>query len=288
MTIDQITSRLENVRSSGSGFTARCPAHQDQNNSLSVTEADDRILLKCFAGCDFKQIATAMGLQESDFFKEKPKTARANKGGLTLDQLANAKKLPVEFLKLLGLKDWIYEEKPAVLIPYLDETGQQLVWRYRIALEGKDKFRSKSGERVALYGLDMLNQIKQARWVLVVEGESDRWTAAYHKVPCLAVPGKSTWRDEWKKYFDGLDVYVWQEPGAENFTASIAKSLPNIKIILASDYKDVSDVHIADVDVADYIEGAKANARVYGPPLTRDLIVSMKDFVDRFVFFKNP
>jgi hypothetical protein len=291
MTIDEILSRLENVKSSGSGFTAHCPAHDDKNSSLSINIGDDgKILIKCFAGCEFKKIVEAMGLKESDFFPEKKKnkaSKKTTKDGLTLDQLANAKKLPVDFLKSLGLKDWKYEDKPAVLMPYFDEKGEQLVWRYRIALDGKDKFRSKSGERLALYGLDMLAEIKQAGWVLIVEGESDRWTCVYHKIPCLAVPGKNNWKDEWKTFLDGLDTYVYQEPGAEKFTASIAKSLPDIKVILASDYKDVSDAHINDVDVADYIENAKARARVYGPPLTRDLIYSMRDFIDRFIVFKN-
>src|SRR5262249_16658027 len=82
--------------------------------------------------------------------------------------------------------------------------------------------------------------------------------------------------------------YVWQEPGAEQFSASIAKSLPDIKLILANDYKDVSDAHIDGVDVAAHIEAAKANARVYGPPLTRDLISNMRICTGQVIFFKNP
>jgi hypothetical protein len=36
----------------GNGWTARCPAHDDRNPSLSITEdRDGRVLLHCFAGC---------------------------------------------------------------------------------------------------------------------------------------------------------------------------------------------------------------------------------------------
>ena len=32
--------------------TARCPAHEDKNPSLSVSERDGKVLLKCHADCD--------------------------------------------------------------------------------------------------------------------------------------------------------------------------------------------------------------------------------------------
>src|SRR5262245_13607453 len=271
MTLQEILSRLNNVRQSGDNFAARCPAHDDDNNSLSLTEAKDgKILIRCFAGCTFQRIVDALGLKASDFFPRKEKSSRpkntATVGGVPLEQLAEAKKLPVDFLKELGLKDWKWKGKPAVCIPYLDQNNQVLIYRFRIALDGKgaDKFRSRSGERLALYGLDSLTEIRQAGWVLVVEGESDRWTSAYYKIPCLSVPGKNNWKPEWKEFFDGLDVYVYQEPQAEIFSASIAKSLPDIRIIPAQEYKDVSDAHIAGVDLAAYIQSAKASAKRYG------------------------
>ena len=43
---DLFLGRLERVRRSGTGWTARCPAHQDRNASLSISLGDDeRILL---------------------------------------------------------------------------------------------------------------------------------------------------------------------------------------------------------------------------------------------------
>ena len=56
------------VGSSGSGFSAQCPAHQDKSPSLSVTPADDRVLLVCHAGCDVRDVASALGLQLRDLF----------------------------------------------------------------------------------------------------------------------------------------------------------------------------------------------------------------------------
>lgn len=69
MTIEEILGRLDEVRSSGSNHTARCPAHDDQRSSLSVSSGeDDRVLVRCHAGCSFEQIVSAMGLEARDFF----------------------------------------------------------------------------------------------------------------------------------------------------------------------------------------------------------------------------
>jgi hypothetical protein len=34
MTLDYLLTRLHNVKQSGKGFTARCPAHDDKENSI--------------------------------------------------------------------------------------------------------------------------------------------------------------------------------------------------------------------------------------------------------------
>ena len=61
--LDLVRGRLENVRENGKGCTARCPAHDDRHNSLSVGLGDDgRVLLKCHAGCETGDILVKLGL----------------------------------------------------------------------------------------------------------------------------------------------------------------------------------------------------------------------------------
>ena len=48
-------------RKSGSGWTARCPAHDDRTPSLSINEGDDgKALVHCHAGCDQEQVIAAL------------------------------------------------------------------------------------------------------------------------------------------------------------------------------------------------------------------------------------
>jgi hypothetical protein len=67
--VKMVLARLDNVVELSSGWSARCPAHDDCLNSLSVAEGDDgRALLFCHAGCDFRDVVDALGLRVRDLF----------------------------------------------------------------------------------------------------------------------------------------------------------------------------------------------------------------------------
>ena len=69
--IEPILSRLDKVRKSGKGYTARCPAHEDRMASLSLRETNDRVLIHCFAGCPPAAVLGAIGLELADLFKDR-------------------------------------------------------------------------------------------------------------------------------------------------------------------------------------------------------------------------
>lgn len=72
MGIDLVLSRLAGVRKTGSGtWVAKCPSHQDRTPSLSLRQADDRVLLHCFAGCGTDDILAALGLTFADVMPER-------------------------------------------------------------------------------------------------------------------------------------------------------------------------------------------------------------------------
>ena len=67
--LEKILSRLKNVRRSGSGFTACCPVHGDNSNSLSIGLGRDRqVLLHCFLNCEVTDIVAALGITMRDLF----------------------------------------------------------------------------------------------------------------------------------------------------------------------------------------------------------------------------
>lgn len=75
MTAQDILSRLQGVRGGRGQWAARCPAHDDRQNSLSVSEGNDgRVLLHCHAGCDVDKITAALGVSPADLFPDKPRS----------------------------------------------------------------------------------------------------------------------------------------------------------------------------------------------------------------------
>jgi hypothetical protein len=76
--IDRVLERLENVRQHNGYYMASCPAPDhgqlrgDRNPSLSISEGDDgRVLLSCKAGCESRNILTAIGLEWKDLFEQR-------------------------------------------------------------------------------------------------------------------------------------------------------------------------------------------------------------------------
>jgi len=47
-------------RRCGSQWVCRCPAHEDRNPSLSITEADGKVLVHCHGGCPQRQLVEAL------------------------------------------------------------------------------------------------------------------------------------------------------------------------------------------------------------------------------------
>jgi len=182
----------------------------------------------------------------------------------TLENYAAAKRLPVEFLESLDLTTVHIQGRPAVKMPYFDSDGAEIGARLRIALEGKKRFKWRTGTRVQPYGLWRLDR----SWgsVILCEGESDAQTFWFHGVQALGVPGAANWQAEWAQYVEGLTVYVWQEPdqGGETFRARVGASCPDCRIITppkGEGCKDISECHLAGLDVPELVEKCRREAR---------------------------
>jgi putative DNA primase/helicase len=59
MNAAEISQQLQGHRS-GAGYVARCPAHDDNNPSLSLKDEDGKILVHCHAGCEQRAVVEAL------------------------------------------------------------------------------------------------------------------------------------------------------------------------------------------------------------------------------------
>jgi hypothetical protein len=75
-----------------------------------------------------------------------------------LQNYAAAKHLPVDFLESLGLATVHVQGSPAVKMAYFDVDGAEIGARFRVALDGKHRFKCRKGTPVLPYGLWRLDR----------------------------------------------------------------------------------------------------------------------------------
>jgi len=285
-----ILSLLPDAKPHGTSYTASCPlpGHATPQGHLSITDGGNKALVYCHGGkhvledflkfWDFDSLcysdnngcrSTYGNRCETVKPSDKPSQQRLTKPtsfndkGITLENLSEAKRIPAEYLQSLGLNNFKYAGTPAVRIPYYDEEEKEIAVRFRTHITGSDRFRWRKGDHPIPYGLDRIGSFRKNGWVLIVEGESDCWTCWLHGIPALGIPGKGIWKASWAKYLEGLDVFVWQEPDAEDFTLRILQSAPDLRYIQAPlATKDISDALLQGYEVVSWLEELKHKAEL--------------------------
>jgi hypothetical protein len=256
-----------------------------------VKAEDGKLLMHCFAGCKTEDVVAAIDLEMGDLFADRnghgggrslipPKIAGTverspakardagkngaakeigtpsdGESGCRLKDYAEAKGLPVEFLRRQGLRDQKYQGRPAVRMPYRGADGSETAVRFRVAVEkdaeGDDRFRWRTGSKTGLYGLWKLEHARGAGCVVLVEGESDCHTLWYHGFPALGVPGAGNWKPEWSERLGGVErIYAVVEPdaGGEAFRERLAASpglRDRLRLVILGEHKDPSGLYLA-------------------------------------------
>lgn len=125
------------AQQAGSGWIARCPAHDDRKPSLSIgVGEDDRLLLHCHAGCTVGAICSAAGIGVKDLFlpqQDPPKmTATAPKAAVTLyPDLKAAVQAVEETTRARARTLWDYR--------YAD--GREAMWVIRLERDEEKTYR---------------------------------------------------------------------------------------------------------------------------------------------------
>lgn len=171
--------------------------------------------------------------------------------------LARVKRLPLEFLRELAVKD----VANGVAIEYRLMDGS-LAPRQRIRLSPPgEKNRSiwdNQPGAIVPYGLDRLPEAYNAGFIVIVEGESDCWTLWQHGYPALGIPGATMVRTLQPEYLNDEvgKTFIVQEPGdaGKVFVQQLTAKLRDpgfswkgeIVVFSLGTAKDPSDLHIKD------------------------------------------
>lgn len=186
MSITDLLDKLDGVTGGNGHWTARCPAHPDQNPSLSVSEGDEQpIVVHCHAGCTPEAVMAALGLTLAD---------------------------------LVG--------QPRIVASYaytdLDGSVLYIVHRWSPKSFSVEPKGITDGQRV-LYRRDVIEWARQTGEVLhVVEGEKDADRLHAIRVCATTAPhgASAKWLPQYTETLTGCNVRII----ADNDAAGIAKA----------------------------------------------------------------
>jgi hypothetical protein len=187
---DLVCARLtERTGGTGRNGTWRCPAHDDNTPSLSVSHGNEGVVLRCHAGCDTADVVAALGLTMADLFD----TSRENGQR-----------------RILRTHD------------YIDENGTLLYQTVRFEGTGPDRFRQRRPDgkggwiwnlkdtRRVIYNLPaVLEAIDAGKAILVAEGEHDADALTQAGAVATTNPlGAANWKPEYTRQLAGAKVAI--------------------------------------------------------------------------------
>ncbi|MGI0015321.1 MAG: AAA family ATPase, partial [Nitrososphaera sp.] len=201
----------------------------DYRPSLSVTEAEDKVLLYCHAGCSIEDVCAAIGCRVSDLFTD-------NRGQL------------------------------AAYYVYTDEHGEPLyrVVRLQPKAFSQDRYDNgkwKPGLRNVRRVLYHLPEVIANDEIYVVEGEKDADTLAPEYVACATTfpGGARSWDDSYLEFLEGKRVTVVGDNDAagRKRAGMLASRLDGradtiVVVYPQRDCKDATEHILAGYGVADF------------------------------------
>lgn len=274
MQFEEFLSLLDGVKRSGSGYSAKCPAHEDKVSSLSVRRGEDgRILFKCHARCTQEQVVAAMGLTMKDLFPDgdRPRVDRPRQGKKPVSAPKKPNPAPKELQKKVVKQEWVNNGQPVARYSYTDEQGNELgaklrkeYWEvYQDGARKRDK--SMRWEHPIPTGVTIppyhLPELVKADTVFLVEGEKDVDNLRAQGLAATCAPngagGGSKWRDTYTPYFTGKTVYILQDNdqiGKEFAQLEAEKLFPAAKEVKVLDLRELWPELPEKGDISDVME----------------------------------
>jgi len=220
MNLNQFLDKFNNVKSlSNDEYQASCPAHNDKISSLSIKldYKTGKILMKCHAGCDNKDILKAIGLKEKDLFEPKK------------DSIVSI----YEYIDLNG--------KPYEVVRYFPKTFKQR------QPDGKGGYIwNLHGIETSLYRIKEIDKSKQ---IFIVEGEKDcdnLWSKGIQATTNAG--GANKWKNSYSDLLIDCEVFIIPDndnPGrihAKEIAESLQMKAKSIKLLELPDLPEKGDI----------------------------------------------
>lgn len=182
---DEILSRFQVKRRSGSSAQCICPAHKDKEASLTVSWNGEKILMCCHAGCETKTILEKVGLTMKDLFIG--------------ERQESSIVYPYHNIET-GKEEFVRIRRPGKVFSYGVSDGGQI----RPGLSGR---RRKSIP--AVYG--DIEKIRAADTVYYCEGEKDVDTVNRNGLTGLTCGSADDWTPSVKAILTGKKVVICQD-----------------------------------------------------------------------------
>jgi 5S rRNA maturation endonuclease (ribonuclease M5) len=235
VTAVELAAKLDAKPTGNGQWMARCPAHKDSNPSLSITDGGGKLLLHCFADCEFPDILKAAGYGVNG----------SNGNGR---QKVAKQRFP-------GGSNGGDARRIVATYDYRDEQGTLLYQAVRYA--PKD-FRQRRPDgtggwiwnvkdtRLVLYRLP---KVITAKLAYIVEGEKDVVTLEKFRRTATCNPmGAGKWRQDYSAVLKGKQVVIIpdnDEPGRKHAEA-VAQSVYDagarwVKVVTLPTRKDVTE-----------------------------------------------
>lgn len=270
LTFQDAVAATSATKSNNGWYNGLCPAHKDTAPSFGIKERPDgSFAVKCQKGCTRSDIIAALEQQTGKKFRRgKKKEERPDAPlGITLQQYADLKKLPIAYLQSfstfevappgaykprktdddcnpIGTEEILQSvDHPAVVHTYYDDPniskriGARCGYKYRLSVDSHKTLWCEHTKSVP-YGL--AHMWWHSKWgrrkiesIVICEGESDVQTLFFNGIPALGISGKNGWSDEFAKLpllAHVKDVYIVQEPEAGDFVEAVAAGFPDKRI----------------------------------------------------------
>jgi putative DNA primase/helicase len=224
--IGAVLARISKAKRSGNGWIASCPAHDDENPSLSVKLNEmGNVLLHCHAGCEFDDVIKSLRLAKQDLFPSTGKQGR-----------------------LVAIYDYADEQNQ--LLYQVVRYDKPKTFRQRQLLpSGKVEWDVKGIQRVLYHLSEVRAAISYKKTIYIVEGEKDADQLWSRGLPATTnAMGAGKWLPEYSQSLKGADVVILPDNDAagEKHATTVANALhgvaATIRVVNLPDLAPAGDV----------------------------------------------